>query len=132
MPRLVQLHPRVVALPEELETTSQIVRGVREEIRDSVGAALAGVEIGLHCISSTSSMNAGPFDDYSDDRLKSMSRLELGQYATYCRDNYKRVVAQQIQNRGMVRKYAIIYEIYYMKSNVYKLYEIYAVYQIHE
>ena len=73
MPQLVQPHPRVVALPEELETTSQIARGAREEIRDHVGAALAGVEIKLHSISSTSSMDAGPFDDYSDDRLKSMS-----------------------------------------------------------
>ena len=32
MPRLVQPHPRVVDLLEELETTSQIERGVREEI----------------------------------------------------------------------------------------------------
>ena len=77
MPRLVQPHPRVLYLPEELETTSQIARGVREEIRDRVGAALAGVEIGLHSISSASSMDAGPFDDYSDDCFKSMSRLEL-------------------------------------------------------
>ena len=88
MPRLAQPHPRVVALLEELETTSQIARGVREEIQDHVGAALEGLEIGLHT-SSASSMDAGPFDDYSDDRLKSMSRLELEQYATYCRDNYK-------------------------------------------
>ena len=53
--------------------TSQIARGVREEIKEHVGAALSGVEISLHSISSTSSMDAGPFDDYSDDRLKSMS-----------------------------------------------------------
>ena len=110
-PRLVQPHPRVAALPEELETTSQIARGVREEIRDCVGDALAGVEISLHSISSASSMDAGPFDDYSDDHLKSMSWLELEQYAAYYRDNYKRVVARQNENRGMVRKYAIIYEI---------------------
>ena len=50
MPQLVQPHPRVVALLEELETTSQIVRGVREEIRDRVGVALAGVEIDLNII----------------------------------------------------------------------------------
>ena len=77
MPHLVQPHPRVVALPEELETTSQIARGVREEIQDHVEVALAGVEIGLHIISSASSMDASPFDYYFDDRLKSMSRLEL-------------------------------------------------------
>ena len=116
MPWLVQPHPRAVALPEELETTSQIVRGVREEIRDRVGAALAGVEIGLHSISSASSMDAGPFHDYSDDFL-----LKLEQYAAYYRDNYKRVVARQNENRGMVCKYAIIYEIYYMKSNVFNI-----------
>ena len=73
MPRLVQPHPRVIDLPEELETTSQIARRLREEIQDHVGATLVGVEIGLHSISSTSSMDAGPFDDYFDDRLKSMS-----------------------------------------------------------
>ena len=61
--------------------TSQIARGVREEIRECVGATLARVEIGLNTISSPSSMDEGPFDDYSDDRLKSMSRLELEQYA---------------------------------------------------
>ena len=66
-------------------------------------------------------MDAGPFDDYSDDHLKSMSRLELEQYAAYCRDNYKQVVAQQNENRGMVRKYAIIYEIYYMKYNFFNI-----------
>ena len=121
MPWLVQTYPRVVDLPEELETTSQIERGVRELIQDHVGAALARVEIGLHSISCTSSMDAGPFDDYSNDRLKSMSQLELEQYATYCRDNYKRVIARQNENRGMVRKYAIIYEIYYMKSNVFNI-----------
>ena len=93
MPQLVQPDSRVVDLPEELETTSQIVRGVREEIRDRVGAALAGVEIGLHSISSASSMDAGPFYDYSDDRLKSMIQLELEQYVAYCRGNYKGVVA---------------------------------------
>ena len=43
MPRLVQPHPRVVALPEELETTSQIARGVREDIREHVGVALERV-----------------------------------------------------------------------------------------
>ena len=73
MPQLVQPHPRVIDLLEELETISQIARGAREEIRDRVGAALVGVEIGLHSISSTSSMDAGPFDDYSNDCLKSMS-----------------------------------------------------------
>ena len=73
MPQSVQPHPRVVALPEELETTSQIAIGVREEIRDHVGATLAGVEIGLHSISSASNMDAGPFDDYSNDHLKSVS-----------------------------------------------------------
>ena len=112
IPRLVQPHPRFVALPEELEATSQIAIGVREEIRDRVGAALAGVEIGLHSISSASSMDVDPFDDYSNDRLKCISRLELEQYATYCRDNYKRVVARQNQNRGMVCKYAIIFLLY--------------------
>ena len=50
--------------------TSQIARGVREETRDYVGAALAGVEISLHTISSPSSMDEGLFDDYFDDRLK--------------------------------------------------------------
>ena len=59
---LVQPHPRVVSLLEELETTSQIARGVREEIRDRVGVALVGVEIILHSISFASSMDAGPFD----------------------------------------------------------------------
>ena len=73
MPLLVKPHPRVVALPDELETTSQITRGVREEIQDYVRATLAGVEISLHSISSASSMDVGPFDDYSNDCLKSMS-----------------------------------------------------------
>ena len=50
IPQLVKPHPRVIDLPKELETTSQIARGVREEIRDRVGAALVGVEIGLHSI----------------------------------------------------------------------------------
>ena len=93
VPRLVKQHLRVIALPEELETTSQRERGVREEIRDRVGAALARVEISLHTISYASSMDAGLFDDYSDDELKIMSRSELEQYETYCRDNYKRIVA---------------------------------------
>ena len=62
-------------------------------------------------------MDACPFDD----RLKIMSQLELEKYAAYCRDNYKRVVARQNENRGMVHKYAIIYEIYYMKSNVFNI-----------
>ena len=100
MPRLVQPHFRVVALPEELETKSQIARGVREEIRDHIGAALAWVKIDIHTISSPSSMDEGPFDDYSDDRLKSMSRLELKQYAAYCRDNYKQVFARQIKTEA--------------------------------
>ena len=69
--------------------TSQIARGVREEIRDRVGVALARVEIILHTISYASIMDAFPFDGYSNDLLKSMSRLELDQYAAYCRDNYK-------------------------------------------
>ena len=56
-------------------------------------------------------MDEGPFDDYSDDLLKSMSRLELEQYASHCRDNYKRVVSRQNENSGMVHKYAIRYEI---------------------
>ena len=73
MPQLVQSHPSVIALPKDLETTSQIAREVREDIRDRVGAALAGVEICLNTISSPTSMDEGPFDDYSDDRLKSMS-----------------------------------------------------------
>ena len=73
MPRLVQPHPRVIALQEELETPSQMERGVMEEIRYLIGAALAGVEISLHSISSASSMDASPFDDYFDDHLKSMS-----------------------------------------------------------
>ena len=84
---------------------------MREEIREHTGVALVGVEISLDTISSWSSMDEGPFDDYSDDHLKSMSQLELEQYATYCRDNYKRVVAWQNENKGMVCKYAIIYEI---------------------
>ena len=50
MPWLVHPHFRFIDLPEELETTSQIERGVREEIRDRVGAALAGVEFDLHTI----------------------------------------------------------------------------------
>ena len=89
MPQLVQPHLRVIYFPEELEMTSQIARGVREEIRECVRAALAKVEIDVHTISSPYSMDEGPFDDYSGDRLKSMSRLELEQYATNCRDNYK-------------------------------------------
>ena len=66
--------------------TSQIARGVREEIKERVGVALARMEISLNTISSPSSMDEFPFDDYSDDRLKSMS---LDQYASYYRDNYK-------------------------------------------
>ena len=91
--------------------TSQIARGVREEIRGRVGVALVGVEIILYSISSASSMDAGPFDDYSGDHLKIMSRLELEQYAAYCRDNYKQVVVRQNENMGMVCKYSMIYEI---------------------
>ena len=72
MPLLVQPHPRVAAFPEDFEVASQLERGVREEIRDRVGPTLAGVKIGLHAISSTSIMDEGPLDFYSDDHLKSI------------------------------------------------------------
>ena len=78
MPRLVQPHPRVISFLEELEMTSQIARGVREEIKESVGVALEGVEIDLNTMSSSSSMDEGSLDDYYDDRLKCMSQLDLG------------------------------------------------------
>ena len=52
--------------------TSQIARGVREEIKERVGVALVGVQIVLNTMSSSSSMDEGPFDDYSDDCLKIM------------------------------------------------------------
>ena len=72
MPLLEQRHPRVVSLPKELGMTSQIEIWVREEKRDRVGAESERVEIILHTISYPSSMVECPFDDFSDDRLKSM------------------------------------------------------------
>ena len=40
-----------------------------------------------------------------------MSRLELDQYATYCRDMYKRVKAQENRCIDLLHRYGVIIEL---------------------
>ena len=56
-------------------------------------------------------MDDSSFDDYSDDALSFMSRLELDQYATYCRYMYKHVKDQENRHTNLVRKYGLIIEL---------------------
>ena len=73
--------------------TSEVASRVRAHIKEHVMDALVGVEIGLNNMASSTNLHDNSFDDYSDDALIFMSRSELEQYATYCRDMYKCVKA---------------------------------------
>ena len=75
--------------------TPKVASRVREQIKEHVMAALARVEIGLNNMESSTNMDENSFDDYLDDALSLMSRSELEKYATYCRDMYKHVKAQE-------------------------------------
>ena len=75
--------------------TSEVESRVREQIKEHVMDALVGVEIDLNNMASSINMDDNSFDDYLDDALSFMSQPELDQYATYCRDMYKHVKAQE-------------------------------------
>ena len=91
--------------------TSEVARRVRGHIKEHVMAALAGVEIGLNNMASSTNMDDNSFDDYSDDALSFMSRSELEKYAVYCRDMYKRVKAQENRRIDLLHRYGVIIEL---------------------
>ena len=75
---------------------SEVAISMREQIKDYVMDELVGVEIGLNNMESSTNMDENSFDEYSYYSLSFMSRSELEKYATYCRDMYKCVKAQEI------------------------------------
>ena len=54
--------------------TYEVESRVREQIKEHVMAALAGIEISLNNMASSTNMDDNSFDDYSNDALSFMSR----------------------------------------------------------
>ena len=111
LPRSVVPQTRVNSFPEEFQMTSEVESRLREQIKEHVMAALAGVEISLNNMASSTNMDDNSFDDYSDDALSFMNQPELDQYATYCRDMYKHVKDQENRCTYLVRTYGLIIEL---------------------